>query len=205
MTQASHSPLRQALARPARAGAALARRARAFLRDEAGSSTIEFTIFVPSFLFLFLSSFESGMMMVRQVMLDRALDQTVRNVRIGAFDSLKPEEVYDALKDFMCARRTNIANCQNELKLEMRQVDPRDWAVSLGAFQARPQCVNRADPDSVPATNFTPGVENQLMLLRVCQLFDPFFPTIGLGSILAQGDGYYALAATSAYVIEPQN
>lgn len=42
------------------------------------------------------------------------------------------------------------------------------------------------------------------MLVRVCALFEPFFPTTGLGMMMrynARGD--YALVATTAFVNEP--
>lgn len=178
---------------------------RRFMRDERGSATIEFTIFVPSFLFLFLSSFESGMLMLRQVMLDRAVDQTIREVRIGAFNHLAgdPQRMYEAIRADMCDRRGNVGDCRDDLKIEMQQADPRDWGASIATLAERAQCVDRLDDDTRALTNFRPGVENQLMVLRVCELFDPFFPTVGLGAVLAQGDGYYALSAMTAYVLEP--
>lgn len=170
-----------------------------FARDEGGSATIEFTLFVPTFLFLFMSSFESGMLLVRQVMLDRAVDLTVRDVRLGNFDTVDPEDMFEALKAAMCDTATQMNDCERELKLEMQPVDPRAWSM----IDAEADCVDREDDDSIPFSNFVPGVQNQLMIIRACALFDPFFPTLGLGAMLAEPAGYYALVSSSAYVIEP--
>ena len=42
------------------------------------------------------------------------------------------------------------------------------------------------------------------MILRACSLFDPFFPTTGLGaSIPKRSGGAYALISLTSYVVEP--
>lgn len=174
-----------------------------FARDEGGSATVEFALIAPAFLFLFLASFESGMLLVRQVMLDRALDVTVRQVRLGHFDtSADPDGQYEglhrALKTTMCQAAANPASCMADLRLEMRRVDPRAWSM----MGSEAQCEDRRD-DTQPMLKFTPGVRNELMVLRACEVFDPFFPTWGLGKRLAGARGYYALVSSTAYVIEP--
>jgi len=99
----------------------------------------------------------------------------------------------------MCQTGRNNPDCMTELKLEMQQVDPRNW----GTVQAEGSCVDRADDDTIVSTNFTPGVQNQLMILRACILFDPFFPTLGLGATLPEDDGAYRIRSTTSYVVEP--
>jgi len=51
-------------------------------RKEDGNATIEFAILFPAFIMIFLSAFESGLLMTRQVLLDRAVDLTVRDIRL---------------------------------------------------------------------------------------------------------------------------
>lgn len=171
-----------------------------FLRDEAGSSTIEFVIFVPFIMTIFLSTFELGMVMTRNVMLDHGLDTAVRDVRLGRLEVAEGESYYNALRRAICQGATIIPNCQANLRLEMRAVAPRAFA----GLPADADCVNRDDP-SRPAREFTQGGGNNLMLLRVCALFEPFFPTTGLGGILQknQPGGTYALVSTSSFVVEP--
>lgn len=81
----------------------------------------------------------------------------------------------------------------------MQQVDPRNWSMLAGPAD----CVDRSDPGR-PVGEFTPGRSNHLMVLRACALFDPFFPTSGLGARLTKvSGGAYALVAVSSFAIEP--
>lgn len=168
---------------------------RHFHRDEGGNGTIEFVIIVPVFIVIFLSTFELGMLMTRHVMLDRGLDMAVRGVRLGTIEPL----THDTFKDAICEGAAIIPDCVNQLKLEMRPLNPRNW----GNIPANVDCVDRDDP-AVPARTFVTGVSNQLMVLRACALFNPYFPTTGLGASLPrQSGGAYALVSTSSFVIEP--
>lgn len=168
---------------------------RRFRRSEQGTGTIEFAIMVPVMLGLCLSSIELGMLLSRQVMLDRGLDLAVRAVRIGAMT----EVTHDTLKDAICEGAVIIPDCQNQLKLEMRPVNPRAWS----ALPAQADCIDRED-NALPVREFVPGQENELMILRACSLFDPFFPTTGLGAAIPkQSQGAYALLSTTSYVVEP--
>lgn len=180
----------------------LVRRPARFARDQRGSATVEFALLAPAFLFLFLSCFESGMLLVRQVMLDRALDLTVREVRLSLIDIKDHAEMHEALKARMCEMAMASGTCMTDLKLEMQPVDPRAWSM----IGAEADCVDRADDASlVPdPEKFRRGESNQLMVLRACELFDPFFPTVGLGAQVAGPAGYYGLVSTTAYVIEPE-
>ena len=52
-----------------------------FRKDEDGAATVEFVLVAPMFLGLVLATFESGWMMTQSMMLERGLDQTVRELR----------------------------------------------------------------------------------------------------------------------------
>lgn len=177
--------------------ARIATRFRRFAGAETGSATVEFVIIFPLFMTLFISSFESGMLMTRHVILERALDIAVRDVRLSTGEEYSHAE----LKQMICDRADLIPDCSNQLKLEMVARDPSSW-VDL------PQgvdCVDRSDP-GLPSRNFQNGVSHQLMILRACILLDPFFPSSGLGLYLPRESGdAYALVSTSVFVMEPQN
>lgn len=164
-------------------------------RSEDGSSTIEFMVVLPVLLSFFFSTFELGMMLTRQVMLDRALDLTVRQVRIGAVE----EVTHDNLKAMICSAGAMIPDCEAAIKLEMRPVDPRAWS----QLPEEADCVDREDP-AIPAREFTPGVSNELMVLRACAVLEPYFPGSGLGfALVGEDGGAFGLLSTSAFVIEP--
>ena len=168
---------------------------RQFHRSEQGSATIEFVIVFPVFFTFFLSTFELGMLETRHVMLDRGLDLAVRQIRLGMLEPV----THEGFKQAVCNGATVIPDCMNQLKLEMLPVDPRAWTSMADSSD----CIDRADP-GVAVRNFVPGIANQLMLIRACALFDPFFPTTGLGASLPRSSGgAYGLISLASFVIEP--
>ncbi len=169
-------------------------RMRRFRGDESGTSTIEFVIVFPVFAFLLCSAAESGVLMLRQVMLDRAVDLAVRDLRLQEF----PAVTHAQIKTRICSEATVIPDCTNAVLVEMREVSK---GASLPSTAA--PCVDRAATVQ-SATTFTQGKDNQMMLIRACAVFDPIFPGAGLGLDLAKdATGAYALISTSAFVVEP--
>ncbi|MCA0869626.1 pilus assembly protein [Seohaeicola saemankumensis] len=174
----------------------LKRKLSRFSRSENGSSTIEFAITFPSVIFLMLSGIELGFVNLHHSMLERAMDLTVREIRLGT--GAAPQ--HDEIKDRICARAGFIEECGNNLKLEMVQVDPRNWA----GIDANPDCTDKSE-DVNPVRNFVNGLDNELMILRACAKIDPVFPTTGLGANMQKDDfGQYSLVATSVFVQEPR-
>ncbi len=81
----------------------LAQRPRRFLRAEDGASTIPAVLFLPVLFMLLFSSVELGLLSLRQELLGRGLDQTVRLLRVAA-DTLPADnnEALVALKKSVC-------------------------------------------------------------------------------------------------------
>jgi len=168
---------------------------RDFFRREDGNATIDFVIAFPVFMGLFLSAYEGGVLSTRHVMLERGLDVAVREVRIGKLKN----PTNDSLTKRICDVARIIPDCTNQVRLEMISVDPRNFTALAGEVA----CVDRAE-QGAPVINFNTGLNNQIMILRACALFDPMIPTTGLGKeIPKESGGAYALVATSAYVMEP--
>lgn len=170
-------------------------RLRRLRRREDGTSTIEFVILFPVFFTLLLSSAESGLLMVRQMMLERGLDLSVRAVRLGTSTAVSDED----LRKMICTGAGLIPNCMTELKVEMISLDP--WNFDRPAES--PDCVNRNEEVQVNRT-FQNGSSHQVMMIRACALFDPMLPNIGLGRRLSEeGEKPYALVSSSIFVMEP--
>ncbi|MFZ5710503.1 MAG: TadE/TadG family type IV pilus assembly protein [Pseudomonadota bacterium] len=164
-------------------------------RDDEGSSTIPFVIFAPFFLMLVLSSVEMGVLMIRSVMLERAVDMSVRGLRLGTY---QPPN-HDTLKKDICNLAGIIPDCLNVLLVELRPVSTSTWQ----PLSSGPTCVDRAAPIQ-PVTEFNAGASDEMMLIRACAKFDPLFPTAGLGfSLPKDNTGAYALIAATAFVNEP--
>lgn len=169
---------------------------RRFRRDEDGSATIEFIVALPLYIFLLLSAFESGLLMTRQVLLDRSLDLAIRQVRIGGLSPV----THETLKQEICDNALMIPDCMNSVKIEARNIDLLAWQ----NIPAEADCIDRAD-SSAPLVSFQTGGANQMTVVRVCALFNPVFPTSGIGAQIPRESGdEYALIASSAYVREPR-
>jgi len=174
----------------------VARILKRFSRSEDGHATIEFAITFPAMLFLLLSGVELGMVTLNHSMLERATDMTVREIRLGT--GTAPQ--HDEIKDLICERAGFIDNCGTNLRLEMIQVDPRNWA----EINPDADCTDQSE-EVAPVREFVNGQENELMVLRVCAKIDPVFPTTGLGkNFIKDGAGQYSLVSTSAFVQEPK-
>jgi len=168
-----------------------------FVRSEDGNATVEFAIVFPAMMLFLLSGIELGMMMLNHSGLERAMDLTVRDIRLST--GTAPQ--HDEIKDLICERAGFINDCSNNLKLEMVQLDPRNWV----GVSAAATCTD-ASEEVQPKTTFTnDAAENELMVLRACAKITPVFPTTGLGkNIEKDGAGQYALVSTSVFVQEPR-
>lgn len=177
------------------------RRYRSFRKGQNGNATIEFVFLFPVFIFLFLTGFESGYFMVRNVMLERAVDVAIRDVRLG--NGNVPD--FDDMKLSICQQAAIIPDCVNSVQVEMQSI-----AITPGsttALRAPARCVDRASTDdSITGTTFDVGLENQMMMVRVCALMQPLFPSTGIGvGMRVDAEGNYAIVATTGFVNEPGN
>lgn len=166
-----------------------------------GHATIEFAITFPAMIFMMLSGVELAIISLHHSALERAVDLTVRDIRLGTGTMPDDEDVnHENIKATICDRAGFIENCRDNLRLEMVRMDPRNWT----GLSNDVDCTDQSE-DSLPVRNFRNGAENELMILRVCAKIDPIFPTTGLGkSLKKDGAGQYALVTTTAFVQEPE-
>jgi hypothetical protein len=165
-------------------------------RSEDGHAVIEFAITLPAILFVFMSGIELAFVSLQHSMLERAVDITGREIRLGTGTAPQHNEI----KDLICERAGFIDDCRNNLRLEMIQVDPRNWL----AIAEDADCTDTSQ-DVKPVRSFKNGLENELMVLRACAKMDPVFPTTGLGKSLEKdGSGKFSLVAATAFVQEPE-
>ncbi|TCO72867.1 TadE/TadG family type IV pilus assembly protein [Rhodovulum euryhalinum] len=165
------------------------------IRREDGTASIEFVLTFPIVFSMFLMSLESSILMTRQMLLDHALDESMRGIRLGQYPGLD----HDMFKDIICSQAHLFPDCPNVIRVELTPVSKTTWNLP----DAAATCVDRSAPIQ-PVTNFAQGPQNSLMMVRACVVVDPFFPGVGLGLRLHEDprDGY-ALVATSAFVNEP--
>lgn len=168
-----------------------------FLRDRRGGGAIELCIVLPLMMGVFMAATECGLYMTRQVMLERAVDITVRDLRLGRI----PNPTHAKLKARICENGSIIRDCDDALRVDMVPVSTTTWNFPTNGIE----CVDRAKPIDLQL-EFDEGAENEMMLLRVCLIQDAIFPGLDFTEGLAyEGDaaGGYALTATTAFVNEP--
>ncbi|WP_413716949.1 TadE/TadG family type IV pilus assembly protein [Silicimonas sp. MF1-12-2] len=170
--------------------------------DQNGNATIEFVVLFPAFVFLFLTGFEAGYYMVRSMALERAVDVAIRDVRLGNSSGQVPG--YAALKRRICEEVSVIPDCMQSVQVELQPVPNSPGAVASVAGDTI-RCVDRnAPPNTNQQGAYDAGSANQMMLVRVCALSEPLFPTTGIGvGMRVDGQGNYAIVTTTAFVNEP--
>lgn len=174
----------------------LTKQLRRFRAREDGNMPVEFAIWFPFFLTLLLASIELGIVTVRSTTFERALDLTVREIRVGTGTAPQHSEI----KTSICDNIALIPNCEENLRLEMIQRDLRAWT----SIPTATDCTDQALAVT-PVREFSNGLDNELMVLRACLKFSPMFPTTSLGSAMVKdNNGDAGLIATSAFVQEPR-
>jgi len=173
---------------------ALLNTTRSFARDESGTASIEFTLMAFPYVILFVSAIESGVMLTRQVMIERGIDMAVREVRLSTDN---PPD-YTTLREMICDGATILPDCMSDLRLEMVRINPwTSWNIPREA-----DCINRDEPNE-PVREFTPGNENEMVYMRACIQFRPIFPGGGLGFKIADEKGEFKIVADTVFVAEP--
>ncbi len=179
----------------------LANRLKNGWRDETGTTLVEYSLCLPVLLLFLFITLEFSYLIMRQVSLDRATDETFRELRLG----LISEPDHEKVKTAICAKplaRVVLWRCDENLLLEVRQVEKSDWSLNLAGVL----CIDTTPPDGYePPIVFSAGIENQLMIARACLVQKSLFPPIPMLASLPRYDdfGNFALVSRSAFVNEP--
>jgi len=177
---------------------------RRFCLSDSGTASIEFVFVIPVITMIFMASVESSFYMARHVMLERSLDVTMRELRLGMMGAPS----HNALKVAICARGVILGSqtdCLASLKVWLQPLNGTTFAMPTlpASCVDRTAALNPAlDP---PPTEFDRGTGNQIMLVRVCLQEDPMFPTSPFGAQMVRDsvDGGYSVVSSSVFVNEP--
>lgn len=164
-------------------------------RREDGTAAMEFVLVVPLILAIFMGSFESGLLMTRSILLERAVDMTMRELRLGHYANVTNV----LLQKEICSRTVVFPDCEHNIKIQLDRISTTTWQIPA----ASPYCIDK-DAPAQPVTALNTGQDNDLMLIRVCVTLPAILPTMGLALHLPMdGHGNYGLIAKSAFVVEP--
>lgn len=164
---------------------------------EDGTATVEFVILFPVFVLIFVSCFESSIMLFRQVMLERGVDIATREIRLDGQSIMGRNE----LRRDICQAARILPDCEENMVIELQVINPMTFALP----SSTQPCINRATstaPQNVPWVALR---ASQTMLMRACIVSDPFMPTVGLGTqLVADLDGEsIRMVASTAFKVEP--
>ena len=168
---------------------------RRFAKDETASATIEFVILVPMVMWVVFSVLEAGWLATQQSMLNRGLNLTIRDLRLG----ITPNPSKNDIKQSICDYAGILRNCMSSISLELVTLGN-----PIGGNAAR--CIDRAPGAVQPNIVFNPGshVNQEIMVARVCYVVDPLIPGAGLGAALPKDPtGGYHMVSFAAFVNEP--
>lgn len=168
---------------------------RAFRKDTRGLASVEFAIFFPLYISMFFWAAELGIITMKSVTLDHALDVAMRDLRLGLMDNPSPE----SLKREICARARLIGNCEDQMMIELQAISTQTWAMP----QTPVTCVNN-DEEIQPSVAFNPGQAQELMLVRACIIVPVLFPGLMFGRQFdTDSTGGIGIASISSFVNEP--
>ncbi|MEO1470628.1 MAG: TadE/TadG family type IV pilus assembly protein [Pseudomonadota bacterium] len=169
-------------------------RAPRFLACREGGASIEFVVVFPLLFLIFATLVEVGFMGMRAIMLDRGLDMTARNLRLG----YTVGATHATIKADVCEHSVVLFNCERDLVIELV---PMDLAAAYP--QNQPTCRDRTSAlNPVITPNF--GAREETMFIRACMIVDPIFPGVGFGLALPKDtSGGYQLVTYTAFRNEP--
>ncbi|WGI21815.1 pilus assembly protein [Amylibacter sp. IMCC11727] len=177
----------------------LRKKLKSFRSDEGGYSTAEFVIVATTFLTGFFWIFETGLIMTKQMMLERAIDMTVRDLRLYSIPptQLETETTYQWAKRQTCENALVFKDCEENLHLEMDTFDP------ASGYAKNYKCVDREENDLNPLGAFTPNQRSEIMYIRACIRVDPMMPN-GIALFPGVNEEGIPLVADTAFMNEPE-
>ena len=151
------------------------------IADQDGSTAVEFAVIAPAFLALMFSTFEVGWFYFVNSQVDAATLNAARYVRTGQAQ----EQGFDKNEFFnaVCPPLEIFGACDDRLTIEVETFP--DFA-TLAADTSSVVC--RDDqPSEINAIPYDPGVDNDIVRLRICLVYKTINPAIGVNVSDADG------------------
>lgn len=148
--------------------------ARAAREERGGSTAVEFALVAPFFFGLIFSIFEIGWFYFINSQVDAATTEAARLIRTGQVQkaNLTKEDFFEEV----CNRLVVFNTCDNALTVEVQRF------ASFAALAADTSSVACADDDTatIDALAYQPGLDNEVIRLRVCVLYKTINPALGV-------------------------
>lgn len=172
-------------------------RLQSFWRDESATASMELVIVFPLLMIVFIAAFETGMILTRQIMLERSLDMAVRVLRLAQGVITDADE----LREQMCNNTNVLQDCENLLEVDLQLVDQSTYDMPSNDEI----CAGRGQDMIIrPDNTFNEGQSNEFLLMRVCLIVDRILPISGFGLNLATDEsGGLHMISSTILVVEP--
>jgi len=162
-----------------------------------GAAVAEFALVFPFFLALTLGVIETGWLFTKFTLIDRAVANASRFVYTGAA-STDATVTQASIEEFICDQAVIILSCEDNIALEL---------IVIGSFDTPPPpdapCRER-DVTVTPVTNFDPGIQEEVVFMRVCITTNILMPFLGLGLALPKTpSGNFQYTSSTAFQNEP--
>ncbi|MEZ5895232.1 MAG: TadE/TadG family type IV pilus assembly protein [Parvularculaceae bacterium] len=144
------------------------------LKNTAGSAAVEFALVLPAFLVMMFSTFEVGWFYFANSQVDAATVEASRFIRTGRAQKQGYDK--DAFFDAVCPSLELFGDCQDRLTVEVQTFAS---FADLAADNTPVTCRND-DPQDVLDIPYEPGLDNQIVRLRLCLIYNTINPTIGV-------------------------
>lgn len=146
-------------------------------KNKRGATAVEFALVAPAFLALLFSTFEAGWYFFVTASVDQASAKAARLIRTGQAQrgGFSAQDFYDQI----CEVVGILGSCEETLTIDVARY--ADFA-ALAADAGDIACRDRDDP-AIQGAQFTAadfGVQREIVRVRVCFLYKPINPAIGL-------------------------
>ena len=166
-------------------------------RCAAGATAVELAFVLPIFLWLVGGIIETGWLMTKHALVDRAVANAARFVYTGAA-STNEDVTRASLEGFICEQSSVIANCAENIALELTVID------SFDAIPETEAPCRESDVEIEPAVSFEPGASSEIVFMRVCVTTEVHMPLLGLGFAMAKTEnGNHQFTSSLAFANEP--
>ena len=182
-----------AISKQSQSGSFSSRKPRAlgrFARSEDGATAVEFGVLATPFLMLLMGTMEMAMLMTTNSTVESALAIASRQIRTGQVQSgeISKDDLIQGVCDFVNV----ISSCDGKVFVEVRNFS------DFTSYSAdTPVC---SDQNGDPT--FEPGDAGDVVMVRICYVYDVLMPGIGL-SLANLGDNKRGIVTTSVFRNEP--
>ncbi len=171
-------------------------RFRRFAKNKKGAAAVEFALIAPIFFALMFSILEAGWYFFISSAVEQANANAARLIRTGQVQNNGVTK--EAFFNEVCDIVDTFGGCSEKLTVDVSRYAT---FAALAADLSAPVCRD-ADHDDVDALPFGTGIQREIVRVRVCFLYKPINPGIGL-NLDNTGDGHRKIVSISIFRNEP--